>query len=150
MNSPAKVATLLCFCSRSWYPWQTAWIQSSCLQMMPLLLPGVTRVLPNKEVNWERYHPDHRWALAAHHWATATGHQMDLELARHRSEGGEAGTARVSLNIRLSLGAHKILIHLSVYVPFCRRRYLVWLNKPLPLLLKQEGDYWNRNIKIRA
>lgn len=43
-DEPAKVATLLWFCSRSWYPWQTAWIQSSCLQMMPLLLPGVTRV----------------------------------------------------------------------------------------------------------
>lgn len=44
MNSPAKVATLLCFCSSSQSPWQTGWIQSSCLQTKPLLLPGVSRV----------------------------------------------------------------------------------------------------------
>lgn len=40
---PTGVTSFLCFCSRSLYPWQTAWIHSSCLQMMPLWLPGITR-----------------------------------------------------------------------------------------------------------
>lgn len=49
---------------------------------------------------------------------------MDLKVARHRSEGGAAGVSE-GKDIKLFLEAHKNLIYMSLYVPFCRRWYLV-------------------------
>lgn len=58
----------------------------SCLQMMPPLLPGVTRLcqIIGSQLLVTRYHPGHRWALAARH--PATGHQVHSQLVWHRSE----------------------------------------------------------------
>lgn len=104
MNSPAKVATLLCFCSRSRSPWQTAWIQSSCFQMKPLLLPGVTgvcqllgcqlRTLPS-------------WPPVSVGRSSLTHSNRASEVARHRSERGVAGIERVWISNYINLRGTK-------------------------------------------
>lgn len=92
MNWPAKVATLLCFCSRSRSPWQTAWIQSSCLQMKPLLLSGVTRLC---QLLGCRLRTLPSWPPVSVGRSSPTHSNRASELARHRPEGGAAGIERV-------------------------------------------------------
>lgn len=146
MNSPAKVATLLCFCSKSWYPWQTAWIQSSCLQMMPLLLPGVTRVCQIIESQL-RTLPS---------WPPVSVGHSSLSHSNRASNGFGTGSAQIwgwcsegkSEYQNICRGTQ----NLNTLVCFTVCAFLPEEvpSKLLPLLLKQEGDYWNGNIKIRA
>lgn len=169
MNSPAKVATLLCFCSRSRSPWQTAWIQSSCLQMKPLLLPGVTRVCQLLGCQL-RTLPS--WP------PVSVGHSSPTHSNR-ASNGFGAGSTQIwgwcswdregeSEYQTISWGAQNVFINVFVYLPFCHRRYLDMMEQQFPekvcqkrsslfwslswagILFKHGGEYLDGSIKIRT